>query len=94
MSRIIEHLEEFPLAADTEVVSPRELAGAYARTFRSPDGQRVLDDLLKKFHPDRPRFFGHSDAIRAAHIDGQCDVLREIRQAMAAGKHSTDLATQ
>lgn len=91
----MKHEAEFPLkpipAAGEDV---RHLAAAYSRTFGSDDGRRVLADLLTKFSPDRPRFFGHSDAIRAAHIDGQCDVMREIQKAIAAGSTMTGIPTQ
>lgn len=72
---------------------PRELAAAYTRLFDSADGKRVLADLMLKFDPLRPRFFGHSDTHQAAKIDGQCDVLREIQRAIRAGSPITGIPT-
>jgi len=66
----------------------RETAAAYARCFVSPDGQRVLEDLRRKFSHERSRFSLHlpnQSAVTAAIIDGQCSVLREIEQAVKAG---------
>ena len=92
MTRTIEHTEEFPLEqAEHPKLSQRELAGAYSRTFGTPDGKRVLADLMVKFDPEMPRFHNHSDHIRAAIIDGRSDVMREIRQAIAAGKPITGI---
>ncbi|CAB4136233.1 hypothetical protein UFOVP296_33 [uncultured Caudovirales phage] len=58
-----------------------QIAGAYARVLDTPDGKAMWADLLRKFDPLRSRFNGHSDAIQAARIDGQSDVMREMRFA-------------
>lgn len=65
-----------------------ETAKAYARLFHSADGKRVLADLRSKFGHERSRFdLGDPSPspIRAAMIDGQCHVMREIEQACKAG---------
>jgi len=69
---------------------PGSIAVAYAMTFASPCGQRVLKDLQIKFAHTRPRFGvvpgqSRSDHTLAAIIDGQCSVLREIEKAIEAG---------
>jgi hypothetical protein len=69
----------------------RDLAAAYSRLFATDDGKRVLADLMAKFDPLRSRFGDHCELILAARIDGQCDVMREIREAMAAGVPSTGI---
>jgi len=87
--------EEFPhpdvermrKANDARAAAGRELASVYARVFGSEDGARVLADLRLKFGHHRPRFVcsnGRHDTIAAAKIDGQCDVLREIEEAIKA----------
>ena len=66
----------------------RETAAAYARCFATPDGQRVLEDLRRKFGHERSRFSLHlpnQSTITAAIIDGQCSVLRELEQAVKLG---------
>lgn len=63
-----------------------QIASAYARVLSTPDGKAMLADLMRKFDPLRPRFNGHSDAIQAARIDGQCDVMREMRVAAETGE--------
>lgn len=86
----MKHVPEFS-PPPAKAAPSRDLAAAYSRLFASDDGQRVLKDLLAKFDPLRPRFLGHSDAIQAAKIDGQCDVIREIREAMEAGSSRTGI---
>jgi hypothetical protein len=73
--------------------SDRELAAAYCRLFSTDDGRRVLASLTAKFDPRRPRVFEHSDIVKAAKIDGQSDVLREIRAGIAAGSPITGIPT-
>ena len=87
--------EEFPhpdmervrKAGDARTTAARELASVYARVFGSEDGARILADLRMKFGHHRPRFVfagGRHDSVAAAKIDGQCDVLREIEEAIKA----------
>lgn len=71
----------------------RDLSAAYCRLFTSEDGKRVLKDLLAKFPTDAPRFYGHSDMVTAAKIDGRADVTREITQAIEAGSPITGIST-
>jgi hypothetical protein len=65
----------------------RELANCYARVFGTEDGKRVLLDLQAKFSHKRPRFKidSKSNSIDAALIDGQCNVLKEIEDAIEIG---------
>lgn len=66
----------------------RETAAAYARLFSSDEGRRVLKDLQAKFGHSRPRFQRAAptfEPIRAALIDGECAVIREIENAILAG---------
>jgi hypothetical protein len=71
----IQHNPEF-LEPDETDPAPRSMAKCYARVFGTPDGQRVLADLVAKFPPDKPRF---PNAVeKAAWIDGQSTVVREI----------------
>ena len=69
---------------------PGSMAVSYALTFASPHGQRVLADLRLKFGHERPRFpFANGnrpDHAKAAVIDGECNVLREIEAAIKAGQ--------
>ena len=84
-----EHTVEAPPKRAPMSQSGRDLAGAYARCFGgTEDGKRVLADLRAKFGHERPRFpWGERpDHVQAAKIDGQCDVLRDIEAACAAGK--------
>lgn len=64
----------------------------YFRLFSTPDGKKVLADLKAKFGEERPRFKrGGSTSIQdAGIIDGECNVLREIRQAIEAGKNAKE----
>jgi hypothetical protein len=68
---------------------PGSLAVSYAMVFASPHGQRVLADLRLKFGHHRPRFpinrNERPDHAKAAVIDGECNVLREIESAIEAG---------
>ncbi len=103
--KTMEHKPEFParpanMSVDGEWMGDRtrqreeaakETAGAYSRIFGSQDGKKVMADLMAKFDPERPRFHNHSDAIQAARIDGQSDVLREIRRAIKAGQPITGI---
>jgi hypothetical protein len=80
-------VERLKRAGDARGAAARELASVYARVFGSEDGARVLADLRLKFGHHRPRFTltnGRHDTIAAAKIDGQCDVLREIEEAIKA----------
>lgn len=89
----IEHVPEFregPKPAPKPSGEPGSLAVAYAMTFSTPAGQRVLADLQTKFAHTRPRFGVSPGQHRADHtlaaiIDGQCTVLREIEEAIKAG---------
>lgn len=69
-----------------------DTAGAYARVFLgTEDGKRVMEDLRLKFGHSRQRFpkGQRPDHVAAAVIDGECNVLREIEQAVALGTPST-----
>jgi len=80
-------LERLRKSGDARDAAARELASVYARVFGTGDGARVLNDLRLKFGHHRPRFtlsHGRHDSIAAAKIDGQCDVLREIEEAIKA----------
>lgn len=67
-----------------------EIARAFRRVFASPDGQTVLAELRAKFG-NRPRFSGDNpNALRAAVIDGQAQVILEIESAIEAGAKHTD----
>ncbi len=94
----IEHEREFAAPEDPKRVTAQKrvaeetsnLAGAYARVFSGDDGERVLADLRLKFGPRRQRFGStisgrSSDPIQAAIIDGQCDAMREIEDAIERG---------
>jgi hypothetical protein len=63
----------------------RSLANAYRVCFSSASGKRVLEDLERKYSPDRPRFTG-ACAVTAALRDGESNVVFNIRQAMRAAK--------
>ncbi len=94
MSSEIKHKREFtPDANGPQERQAKELAAAYSRLFATDDGKRVLKDLMQVFDPLRPRFYEHSDTIQAAKIDGQCDVLRGIQRAIAAGTSITGIPT-
>ncbi len=80
-------VERIKQASAEKTAAVRALADSYAATFATPDGQKVLADLARKFGHHRPRFVavnGRHDYIGAARIDGQCDVLREIEEALKA----------
>lgn len=79
--------EEREAAEKRRMQDAREMACIYAHVFSGDDGQRVLKDLQAKFSHARSRFTARSNysVVGAATIDGQCDVLREIEQAIAAG---------
>lgn len=64
----------------------RSLANAYRVCFSTPSGKRVLDDLERKYSPDRPRFLTGACAVTAALRDGESNVVFNIRQAMRAAK--------
>lgn len=88
----IEHDPEFRREAPEVKPSgePGSLAVAYAMTFSTQAGQRVLEDLRTKFAHTRPRFGikpgqPRADHTLAAIIDGQCSVLREIEEAIKLG---------
>jgi hypothetical protein len=68
------------------------LAGCYFRLFNTADGRKVLADLRRKFGEERPRFVrGGSTALQdAALTDGECNVMREIRLAIEAGKNAPE----
>lgn len=91
---MINHQPEFYTAHRPKLgQEDRELAAAYCRVFSTEDGKRVLADLLAKYSPDRPRFYQHSEIVLAAKIDGQSDVLRDIRAAIATGSPVTGIPT-
>lgn len=93
---MIPHTPEFspaPKPRQKREQEDRELAAAYCRLFSTEDGKRVLANLMAKYSPDRPRFFNHSDPVQAAKIDGQSDVLRDIRSAIAIGSPVTGIPT-
>ena len=72
----------------------RELAAVYSRVFNTDDGKRILKDLAAKFNSDRSSFVaGGFDTHKAAWFDGQAVVIREIREAVAAGSPITGLPT-
>lgn len=77
---------------DKQASTVQRVAMCYFRLFSTPDGKKVLADLKAKFGEERPRFKrGGSTAIQdAAIIDGECNVLREIRQAIEAGKNAKE----
>lgn len=64
----------------------RELAGAYRRCFATEDGQRVLEDLRRKFGLEglvfKPAENGRYDYLAAALRDGQRRVMSEIEGAL------------
>ncbi len=68
------------------------LAAAYRRLFLSEDGKAVLADLTAKFDPERPRFARGKQVcpVTAAIIDGEGNVILEIRRAVEAGRYSAD----
>jgi hypothetical protein len=71
-----------------------ELASLYVRTFSTPDGKRVLADLFKKLDPSRSRFsMERPNSHSAARIEGQCDVWREISNAITVGGAASLLST-
>ncbi len=90
---MIEHNQDFPGPEPRPAVpvTARDIAGAYARLFHGDDGGRVLADLRAKFSHSRPRFpkGERPDHSRAAVIDGECNVLREIEEAIKLGTPST-----
>ena len=64
-------------------------AAAYARCFGSDAGKRVLHDLNIKFGTHRPRFNltkGPPDALTAAVMDGQAQVMIDIQAAIELGQ--------
>lgn len=65
----------------------RDLAACYARVFLgSDDGKRVLADLKTKFPAERARFdLTSPEPLKAALVDGQCAVTREIEDAIRLG---------
>jgi hypothetical protein len=73
-------------------VKAHALAAAYRRIFLSDDGKAVLADLTAKFDPERPRFSRGKQVcpITAAIIDGEGNVILEIRRAVEAGRYSAD----
>jgi homogentisate 1,2-dioxygenase len=89
---MIKHTPEFTPAAKP-ASDDRMLAAAYSAAFGTEYGRIVLADLNVKFGPDRPRFKGHSDSIQAARIDGEANVMLEIREAIKAGVPSTGIPT-
>ena len=56
------------------------LVRAFHVVFAGDEGQAVLDFLRKKFPPSLPRFGAHTqwDPLRAAVLDGQCQVLAVV----------------
>lgn len=52
------------------------LQGCYRRVFDSPDGQIILDDLIKRFHVFRTTF--RPDPNHAAFLEGQRYVVVNI----------------
>ncbi|MEZ0389418.1 MAG: hypothetical protein ACAI34_20230 [Verrucomicrobium sp.] len=80
---------EVAMAAQQE--QERLLAAAYRKTFTSPEGQRVMEDLRKHFDPMAPRFpaaftKGHPLAafFGGIHFDGSAVVMAHILKRMEA----------
>lgn len=66
-------------------ISPQEISQSYTRVFSSPDGQRVLADLSKKFsHP--PIF--DTDALIMAGRAAEDGVLRYINIKILKGQNN------
>lgn len=62
------------------------MAQHYTECFaKSESGRVVLEDLLIKFSPTRPRFTPGGSSVTAALIDGECNVIREIQNALKRG---------
>jgi hypothetical protein len=74
-------------AEEKRQAQARVIANTYARVFSSEDGKAVLKDLQTKFGHDRDRFTraNNFSTTGGAIIDGQCQVLREVEQAIKAG---------
>lgn len=67
--------------------SMQRITNAYHRTFKSEDGQVVLDNLRAYFRMNRPAFertLGHAyDPVAAALRDGQREVVLWIEHKLS-----------
>jgi hypothetical protein len=80
-------LSETPTPNQKAEQAAKDMAAAYARLFLgSPDGKRVLADLVAKFPPDAARFdLAAPEPLKAAIRDGQATVTREVQSAIRLG---------
>lgn len=60
-----------------------DLAAAYARVFRGPDGELVLGDLLRRARFDRPLF--SRDALEMAHAEGARTLALHVLELVRSG---------
>ena len=72
--------------------SDADLAGAFARCFRSPDGRRVIDHLR---HTTLDRALGPaaSDSL-LRHLEGQRQLVARMLALIERGKNTPDLNNQ
>jgi hypothetical protein len=62
------------------------LAQHYRETFEANEsGKVVWEDLQRKFSMHRSRFTSGGSTVTAALIDGECNVIREITNALKRG---------
>ena len=62
----------------------KDLKQNYQVLFASDDGQKILDDLQKRFHVDQSTF--STDALEMAYLEGQRSVILFILRSITEEK--------
>jgi hypothetical protein len=66
-----------------QAVKKSDLVSSYKRLFKSPDGERVLNDLMRQYHVLQPTFSRGIDPDEVLVREGQRSVILSILRTLS-----------